>query len=107
LHNHTAKERRVKNLLRWIVEKCPPKRICGRKEKGNCESFKSKPTAAIRDPPTEKADGNRGSHSPPKGENQVGDEPKNRKAGPKYFLLHRFILELLRDAARKSRVRGA
>jgi hypothetical protein len=79
LHNHTAQERRVKNLLRWIVEKCPAKRICGRKEKGNCESFKSKPTAAIRDPPTEKADGNRGSHTPPKREEYIGEEAEHHE----------------------------
>jgi hypothetical protein len=73
------------------------------KKKNAPNVSKSEPAAAVRDPPAEHADGNRGGHAPPKREDHVGDEPDNREARPKYFLLHVCILNLIGSGVGNSR----
>src|SRR5208337_2624093 len=65
------------------------------------------PLAAVGDPPTDYADGNRSEESPPKGQHQVGDEARRHEGHPKDFALHGVILAANRrgwPAPRKRRV---
>jgi hypothetical protein len=46
------------------------------------------PIAAIRHPPTKKANGNRGSERPPEGQQEVSHQSHQRKSGPEDFSFH-------------------
>jgi hypothetical protein len=54
--------------------------------------FKLKPIAAVGDPPTGYADGDRGDECPPKWQREVGKETADRKGCPEDFALHENIV---------------
>jgi hypothetical protein len=51
-----------------------------------------KPTASIRYPPTQNAQRNTRSHSPPEWQRKIRDQTQDGPGGPEYLSLHTFIL---------------
>jgi len=74
---------------RWNARGCSS--VVGPLIRRSLEDFLSRsiePVTTERKPPTEDKDWNRGSHSPPKRQNQVCHQAQPCEAEPKYLLLH-------------------
>ena len=52
-----------------------------------------KPIAAVGEPPTRVADGNRRGERPPERQRHVGNQAEHAEGDPKYFPLHMSILD--------------
>ena len=90
----------------FIVRRCKicrAKKNCRSKRQTTKENLNSEPAAAICNPPAEYAERDRSDHSPPKRQDDVGEETKNREAGPEDLVLHTSILVLKSRGRRESR----
>lgn len=59
--------------------------------------WRLEPIAAVGYPPCGKNDRNRGGACPPEREQEIGEQPKQRKENPKYLFLHE-IANAIRDS---------